>query len=92
MPTLSSSEKFAETVSQLAAAGARSVLIVGASDRTMALSAAGLVDQVIAYLPHTPHSRTTDNPEGFLTAIPEGYRLAAVHRHGDYVRLVGTRG
>jgi diaminohydroxyphosphoribosylaminopyrimidine deaminase/5-amino-6-(5-phosphoribosylamino)uracil reductase len=92
VPTLSLCEKSAETVSKLAAAGARSVLIMGASERTVALSAAGLVDQVIAYLPHTPHSWTADNLEGFPTVIPEGYRLTAVCRHGDYVRLVGARG
>ena len=91
VPTLSPCAKSAGTINQLTAAGARSVLIVGASDRAAVLNAAGLVDQVITYLPHTPHSWATKNPEGFLAAIPEGYRLTAVCRQGDYVQLVGVK-
>ncbi|MFB7495874.1 bifunctional diaminohydroxyphosphoribosylaminopyrimidine deaminase/5-amino-6-(5-phosphoribosylamino)uracil reductase RibD [Streptomyces sp. NPDC056161] len=91
VPLLSPCEKSAETISKLIATGARSALIVGASDRTAMFSAAGVVDRIIAYLPLTPHSWTADDPKGFFAAVPDGYRLTAVCRHGNYVRLVGAK-
>ncbi|WP_328472607.1 bifunctional diaminohydroxyphosphoribosylaminopyrimidine deaminase/5-amino-6-(5-phosphoribosylamino)uracil reductase RibD [Streptomyces sp. NBC_00448] len=69
--------------------GARSLLIHGASEYATSFSAAGAVDQVIAYLPSTPHSRSPDFAH--LTAVPEGYRLTDVTRRGNHVRVVGRR-
>ncbi len=77
-----------ETLGVLRESGARSILLEGLSSCADVLSAAGAVDQVVVYLPDTPHSWA---PPGQVTAIPDGYRLTAATRDGDHVRLVGRR-
>jgi diaminohydroxyphosphoribosylaminopyrimidine deaminase/5-amino-6-(5-phosphoribosylamino)uracil reductase len=81
----------AEIVSALTKAGARSVLLDGVSDELTSLIAAGMVDQIISYLPNTPRSWSPQANCGSLTAIPDGYRLTGVTRQGNYVRLIGRR-
>jgi diaminohydroxyphosphoribosylaminopyrimidine deaminase/5-amino-6-(5-phosphoribosylamino)uracil reductase len=76
-------------LSLLSEAGARSVLINGASDIASVLFTAGVVDRVIAYLPNTPHSWSPGPQHGHLSALPVGYRLTEVIRQGDHIRLTG---
>jgi len=73
----------------LSAAGARSVLLNGASDAAAALFAAGAVDQIISYLPGTLPSWAPGAHHSHLGVLPEGYRLTGVNREGKYVRLTG---
>lgn len=77
----------ARTLGALSEAGARSVLIHGASEHAHSLQAAGVVDQVTSYLPSTPHMWSPDS--GDLTAVPDGYQLTDVTRRGNHVRVVG---
>ncbi|MFI6702043.1 bifunctional diaminohydroxyphosphoribosylaminopyrimidine deaminase/5-amino-6-(5-phosphoribosylamino)uracil reductase RibD [Streptomyces sp. NPDC050509] len=78
--------KPAEVLHMLGEAGARTVLVRGASEYARTLHAVGAVDQVISYIPSTPHSWT---PGESPIAIPEGYRLTDVTSQGGYVRMVG---
>lgn len=91
VPDGSLSGNACEVLSTLGGAGARYVLIEGASDAAAVLMKARAVDQVISFLPHTPHSWSPDSESGRLTAMPDGYRLTDVTRQGDFVRLTGRR-
>lgn len=81
----------ADFMDALRDSGARTVALTGWSEYAASLAEAGVVDQVIVTLPHTPHSWAPDKPSDRLTALPDGYRLTAVHRLAHHVRLVGRR-
>ncbi|WP_079023446.1 bifunctional diaminohydroxyphosphoribosylaminopyrimidine deaminase/5-amino-6-(5-phosphoribosylamino)uracil reductase RibD [Streptomyces odonnellii] len=81
----------AELVRTLSETGARSVLLSGVIDELSPITSAGVVDQVIAYLPRTPHSWLPETDSAHIVAVPNGYRLTEVTRRAAYVRLVGHR-
>ncbi|UWE08731.1 bifunctional diaminohydroxyphosphoribosylaminopyrimidine deaminase/5-amino-6-(5-phosphoribosylamino)uracil reductase RibD [Actinacidiphila bryophytorum] len=82
----------ADAVEILRESGARSVVLTGWSERAASLAEHGFVDQVIVYLPDTPHSRAPEETPGRASAVPDGYQLTAVDRLGDCVRLAARRG
>ncbi|MFD7896752.1 bifunctional diaminohydroxyphosphoribosylaminopyrimidine deaminase/5-amino-6-(5-phosphoribosylamino)uracil reductase RibD [Streptomyces sp. NPDC059743] len=81
----------AEMVRTLGDTGSRSILLSGVIDELSPITSAGMVDQVIAYLPKTSCSWSPDTDSGRTIAIPDGYRLTDVTRQATHVRLVGRR-
>ncbi|MFI1733484.1 bifunctional diaminohydroxyphosphoribosylaminopyrimidine deaminase/5-amino-6-(5-phosphoribosylamino)uracil reductase RibD [Streptomyces acidicola] len=77
----------AEVGFTLSRTGARSVLIEGTPEVASAIAAAGMMDRVITYLPHTPQSWIPGVPHDALSLTSDGYRLAGVTRLGGYVRI-----
>lgn len=80
-----------ETVNVLSDTGSRSVLLSGAAEQFYSLASAGMVDQIIAYLPRTPPSWSPGKNAGQLVAVPDGYRLTEATRTASHVRLEGRR-
>jgi diaminohydroxyphosphoribosylaminopyrimidine deaminase/5-amino-6-(5-phosphoribosylamino)uracil reductase len=80
-----------ETVKVLSDTGSRSVLLSGAAEQFSSIASAGMVDQIISYLPRTPPSWPPRTDAGQLSAVPDGYRLTEVTRTASHVRLVGRR-
>lgn len=80
-----------EMVKVLGDTGARSILLSGAGDRFSRIASAGMVDQVISYLPRTSSSWSPGRDIDSVTAIPDGYRLIEVSRTASHVRLAGRR-
>ncbi len=80
-----------EMVKMLGGTGARSILLSGAVDEFSRIASAGMVDQVISYLPRTSPSWSPGKDIDRVTAIPNGYRLTEVTRTASHVRLVGRR-
>ncbi|MFJ5306207.1 bifunctional diaminohydroxyphosphoribosylaminopyrimidine deaminase/5-amino-6-(5-phosphoribosylamino)uracil reductase RibD [Streptomyces sp. NPDC088350] len=82
---------FDEMANAVRGTGVRSILLSGAVDNFSRIASAGMVDQVISYLPQTPPSYSPGKDAGRTTAIPDGYRLTEVVRIASHVRLVGRR-
>lgn len=80
-----------EMVKVLRGTGARSILLSGAVDEFSRIASAGMVDQVISYLPRTSPSWSPGEDTDRVTAIPNGYRLTEVTRTASHVRLIGSR-
>ncbi|MEU6223042.1 bifunctional diaminohydroxyphosphoribosylaminopyrimidine deaminase/5-amino-6-(5-phosphoribosylamino)uracil reductase RibD [Streptomyces sp. NPDC047042] len=80
-----------EIVKALGGAGARSVLLSGVANRFSLIASAGMVDQVISYLPRTPPSWSPGKDFGRVAAIPDGYRLVGLTRTESHVRVAGSR-
>ncbi|WP_405816391.1 bifunctional diaminohydroxyphosphoribosylaminopyrimidine deaminase/5-amino-6-(5-phosphoribosylamino)uracil reductase RibD [Streptomyces sp. NBC_01390] len=80
-----------EMVKALNTSGTRSVLLFGAADQFSRLASAGMIDQVISYLPRTSPSWSPGKDVGRVTAIPDGFRLTEVTRTASHVRLTGRR-
>jgi hypothetical protein len=78
-------------VKVLRGTGARSILLSGAVDEFSRIASAGMVDQVISYLPRTSPSWSPGEDTDRVTAIPNGYRLTEVTRTASHVRLIGSR-
>jgi diaminohydroxyphosphoribosylaminopyrimidine deaminase/5-amino-6-(5-phosphoribosylamino)uracil reductase len=72
----------------LAEAGARAVLLEGASNDAARLLA-DAVDRVIVDVPRTPPSSGPTAVSG--KALPDGFRMVAVQPMGRYVRLTAER-
>ncbi|MEH0423567.1 bifunctional diaminohydroxyphosphoribosylaminopyrimidine deaminase/5-amino-6-(5-phosphoribosylamino)uracil reductase RibD [Streptomyces sp. B21-083] len=80
-----------EMVKVLNATGARSILLSGAAGQFSRIASAGMIDQVISYLPRTSPSWSPGKNAGRVTAIPDGFRLVEVARTASNVRLTGRR-
>ncbi|MGW2057154.1 bifunctional diaminohydroxyphosphoribosylaminopyrimidine deaminase/5-amino-6-(5-phosphoribosylamino)uracil reductase RibD [Streptomyces sp. NPDC001840] len=91
LPCGSLSGNATEMVRALGDTGARSVLLSGVIDELSSIASAGMVDQVIVYLPKTPHSWSPGTDSAQIVAVPDGYRLTEVTRLAAHVRLVGRR-
>jgi diaminohydroxyphosphoribosylaminopyrimidine deaminase/5-amino-6-(5-phosphoribosylamino)uracil reductase len=84
-------ERFDEMAKALRGAGVRSVLLSGVVGDFSRIASAGMVDQVISYLPHTSPSRSPGEEVESTIAVPDGYRLTEVVRMASHVRLAGRR-
>lgn len=82
---------FDEITKALRGTGVRSILLSGAVDDFSRIASAGMVDQVISYLPHTSPAYSPGKNVENTIAIPGGYRLTEVIRLASYVRLAGRR-
>jgi diaminohydroxyphosphoribosylaminopyrimidine deaminase/5-amino-6-(5-phosphoribosylamino)uracil reductase len=80
-----------EMVKALNTTGARSILLSGAVDQFSRIASAGMIDQVISYLPRTSPSWSPGKDVAKVIAIPDGFRLAEVTRTTSHVRLTGHR-
>ncbi|MBQ0828780.1 bifunctional diaminohydroxyphosphoribosylaminopyrimidine deaminase/5-amino-6-(5-phosphoribosylamino)uracil reductase RibD [Streptomyces sp. RG38] len=85
------STDFDKMLELLSNTGARSILLSGAADQFSRIASAGMVDQVISYLPRTSPSWAPREDIGRVTAFPDGYRLTDVTRMASRVRLTGRR-
>ncbi|WP_254407664.1 bifunctional diaminohydroxyphosphoribosylaminopyrimidine deaminase/5-amino-6-(5-phosphoribosylamino)uracil reductase RibD [Streptomyces sp. GMY02] len=81
----------AEMVRKLGETGARSILLFGVIDELSPITSARVVDQVIVYLPKTPHSWSPETDSAQIVAVPNGYQLTEATRRAAHVRLVGRR-
>lgn len=82
---------FDEITKALRGTGVRSILLSGAVGDFSRIASAGMVDQVISYLPHTSPAYSPGKNVESTIAIPDGYRLTEVIRLASHVRLAGRR-
>ena len=82
---------FDQMTKALRGTGVRSILLSGAVDDFSRIASAGMVDEVIYYLPHTSSSYSPEKEVESTVAIPDGYRLTGVIRMASHVRLTGRR-